>query len=89
MNKFDSIRPYNDEEVNNVLINLSNNRRFLKMLFTTGKFDHIRFLPFSRKILSYMFKRQIRHNTGQNPDINYQMLDLKNWMLKSKIVAHN
>ena len=23
-------------------------------------------------------KRQIRHNTGQNPDINYQMLDLKN-----------
>ncbi len=61
MNKFDSIRPYNDEEVNNVLINLSNNRRFLKMLFTTGKFDHIRFLPFSRKILSYMFKRQIRH----------------------------
>ena len=61
MDKFNSIRPYNDEEVNNVLIDLSNNRRFLKMLFTTGKFDHVRYLPFSRKILSYLLKRRIKN----------------------------
>ena len=60
MDKFNSIRPYNDEEVNNVLIDLSNNRRFLKMLFTTGKFDHVRYLPFSRKILSHLLKRRIK-----------------------------
>ncbi len=33
VNKFDSIRPYLDNEVNKVLVDLSNNRRFLKMLF--------------------------------------------------------
>ena len=60
MDKFNSIRPYNDEEVNNVLIDLSNNRRFLKMLFTTGKFDHVRYLPFSRKILSHLLKKRIK-----------------------------
>ena len=59
MDKFNSIRPYNDEEVNNVLIDLSNNRRFLKMLFTTGKFDHIRYLPFARKILSHLLKKRV------------------------------
>ncbi len=61
MDKFDSIRPYNDTEANNVLIDLSNNRRFLKMLFTTGEFDHIRYLPFSRKILSYFLKKRIKN----------------------------
>ena len=61
MDKFDSIRPYNDTEANNVLIDLSNNRRFLKMLFTTGEFDHIRYLPFSRKILSYLLKKRIKN----------------------------
>ena len=60
MDKFNSIRPYNDEEVNNVLIDLSNNRRFLKMLFTTGKFDYVRYLPFSRKILSHLLKKRIK-----------------------------
>ena len=60
MDKFNSIRPYNDEEVNNVLIDLSNNRRFLKMLFTTGKFDHIRYLPFARKILSHLLKKRVK-----------------------------
>ena len=59
MDKFNSIRPYNDKEVNNVLIDLSNNRRFLKMLFTTGKFDHIRYLPFARKILSHLLKKRV------------------------------
>ena len=60
MDKFNSIRPYNDEEVNNVLIDLSNNRRFLKMLFTTGKFDHIRYLPFARKIISHLLKKRVK-----------------------------
>ena len=61
MNKFDSIRPYKDNEVNDVLIRLSNNRRFLKMLFSSGKFNHIRYLPFSRKILSYALKNKIKN----------------------------
>ena len=69
MKKFDSIRPYQDEEVNQVLINLSNNRRFLKMLFSTGRFNKIRFIPFSRKILSFVLKNKVKNI---NTVIEYQ-----------------
>ena len=69
MKKFDSIRPYQDEEVNQVLINLSNNRRFLKMLFSTGRFNKIRFVPFSRKILSFVLKNKVKNI---NTVIEYQ-----------------
>ena len=41
MNKFDSIRPYHDNEVNSVLIKLTNNRRFLKMLLETGEYKNV------------------------------------------------
>ena len=61
MSKFDSIRPFNDNEVNDVLSHLSNNRRFLKMLFATGRFNLIRYLPFSRKILSFFLKNKIKN----------------------------
>ena len=61
MKKFDSIRPYHDDEVHQVLIDLSNNRRFLKMLFYTGRFNKIRYLPFSRKVLSLVLKNRIKN----------------------------
>jgi len=61
VSKFDSIRPFNDNEVNDVLTHLSNNRRFLKMLFATGRFNLIRYLPFSRKILSFSLKNKIKN----------------------------
>ena len=61
MKKFDSIRPYHDDEVHQVLIDLSNNRRFLKMLFSTGRFNKIRYLPFSRKVLSLVLKNRIKN----------------------------
>tara|TARA_Y100000748_G_scaffold150764_1_gene126069 strand:- start:80 stop:1192 length:1113 start_codon:yes stop_codon:yes gene_type:complete len=61
VNKFDSIRPYLDNEVNKVLIDLSNNRRFLKMLFETGEYKHIKYLPFSRKILGYLIRNKIKN----------------------------
>ena len=71
MNKFDSIRPYNDNEVNDVLSQLSSNRRFLKMLFATGKFNQIRYFPFSRKILSLVLKNRIKNINDVN---SYQNL---------------
>ncbi len=71
MNKFDSIRPYNDNEVNDVLSQLSSNRRFLKMLFATGKFNKIRYLPFSRKLLSLVLKNRIKNINDVN---SYQNL---------------
>ena len=72
MNKFDSIRPFNDNEVNDVLSHLSNNRRFLKMLFATGKFNLIRYLPFSRKILSYALKNKIKNiDNERKPSSTY------------------
>ena len=61
MSKFDSIRPYLDSEVNKVLIDLSNNRRFLKMLFETGEYKHIKYLPFSRKVLGYLLRTKIKN----------------------------
>ena len=61
VNKFDSIRPYLDNEVNKVLIDLSNNRRFLKMLFETGEYKHIKYLPFSRKALGYLLRNKIKN----------------------------
>ena len=71
MNKFDSIRPYNDNEVNDVLSQLSSNRRFLKMLFATGKFNQIRYFPFSRKLLSLVLKNRIKNINDVN---SYQNL---------------
>jgi len=71
VNKFDSIRPYNDNEVNDVLSQLSSNRRFLKMLFATGKFNQIRYLPFSRKLLSLVLKNRIKNINDVN---SYQNL---------------
>ncbi len=66
MKKFDSIRPYHDDEVHQVLIDLSNNRRFLKMLFSTGRFNKIRYLPFSRKVLSFVLKNRIKNIKSVN-----------------------
>ena len=61
MNKFDSIRPYQDNEVNSVLIELANNRRFLKMLLETDKFRNIKYMPLSRKLLSMILKNKIKN----------------------------
>ena len=71
MKKFDSIRPYHDDEVHQVLIDLSNNRRFLKMLFSTGRFNKIRYLPFPRKVLSFVLKNRIKNINDVN---SYQNL---------------
>ena len=60
MNKFDSIRPYTDNEVNEVLVDLSNNRRFLKMLFANGEYSYLRLLPFSRKILGFILRNKVK-----------------------------
>ena len=60
MKKFDSIRPYFDSEVSQVLTELSDNRRFLKMLLSSGGFNRLRFLPFSRKILNIFLKNRIK-----------------------------
>ena len=60
MNKFDSIRPYTDNEVNEVLLDLSNNRRFLKMLFANGEYSYLRLLPFSRKILGFILRNKVK-----------------------------
>ena len=61
MKKFDSIRPYYDQEVHDVLINLSNNRRFLKTLLETDQYRYLKHIPFSRKILSMILKSKVKN----------------------------
>tara|TARA_B100000575_G_scaffold66171_1_gene50844 strand:+ start:6157 stop:7266 length:1110 start_codon:yes stop_codon:yes gene_type:complete len=59
VNKFNSIRPYEDAEVKEVLTNLCKNRRFLKTIFATGEYKILQTLPFSRKILSLVLQKKI------------------------------
>ncbi len=60
MDKFISIRPYKDNEVQKILLDLCSNRRFLKMLLETGEYRFIKHLPFSRKILSSILRKKIK-----------------------------
>ena len=69
MNKFDSIRPYNDGEVSSVLKSLCEDNDFLKTVALMQQFKHLQYLPFSKKILSLLLKNKIK---GINSIKGYQ-----------------
>ena len=60
MNKFDSIRPYNDGEVSSVLKSLCEDKDFLNTVALMQQFKHFQYLPFSKKILSILLKNKIK-----------------------------
>ena len=69
MNKFDSIRPYNDGEVSSVLKSLCEDNDFLNTVALMQQFKHLQYLPFSKKILSLLLKNKIK---GINSIKGYQ-----------------
>ena len=61
MNKFDSIRPYKDHEVNEVLKNLCRNKELIKVLLASKKYPFIAKLPLSKKIISLILINKVKN----------------------------
>ena len=61
MNKFDSIRPYQDHEVNNTLKKLSFDRNIIDTILDTNTYPLIKKLPFSRGLISLMLWMKVRN----------------------------
>ena len=61
MNKFDSIRPYQDHEVNNTLKKLSFDRNIIDTILDTNTYPLIKKLPFSIGLISLMLWMKVRN----------------------------
>ena len=60
LNKFDSIRPYQDHEVNSTLRNLAFDKDIINTIIDTKSYPLINKLPFSRAILSWILWMRVR-----------------------------
>ena len=61
MNKFDSIRPYKDEEVNKVILELCNNKNVIKAAIASSKYSFIKKIPFSKLLMSIFLKNRFKN----------------------------
>ena len=64
MNKFDSIRPYEDSEVEAVLSSLSSNANVIRALIDSFDSNLISLLPFKEKIISLYLKHKTKNITS-------------------------
>ena len=60
MNKFDSIRPYQDQEVNSTLRKLAFDKDIVNTIIDTKSYPLINKLPFSRMLISLMLWIRVR-----------------------------
>ena len=60
MNKFDSIRPYKDNEVKPVLTSLCNNPDIIKVVLASKNYPLLAHLPFRNRLISYLLKNRIK-----------------------------
>ena len=51
MNKFDSIRPFGDDEIKDILLSLSKNETILKLFIKSSNLGSLANLPFVRWFL--------------------------------------
>ena len=70
MNKFDSIRPYEDSEVEAVLSSLCSNVNVIRALIDSSDSSLISLLPFKEKIISLYLK----HKTKMRVDLRITCL---------------
>ena len=61
MNKFDSIRPYEDSEVQEVLSDLCSNANVISALIDSFDSSLISLLPFKEKIISFYLNRKTKN----------------------------
>ena len=61
MNKFDSIRPYEDSEVEAVLSSLCSNVNVIRALIDSSDSSLISLLPFKEKIISLYLKHKTKN----------------------------
>ena len=66
MNKFDSIRPYEDSEVEEVLSSLCSNANVISALIDSFDSSLISLLPFKEKIISFYLKRKTKNINSRN-----------------------
>ena len=60
MSKFDSIRPYYDEEVNEVLKTVVADPNVINAVLSFGGYKVIKKLPFASTIISFLLKNKIK-----------------------------
>ena len=61
MSKFDSIRPYHDDEVNEVLKTLVADPNMINAVLSFGGYKAIKKLPFASTIISFLLKNKIKN----------------------------
>ena len=61
MNKFDSIRPYKDDEVKSVLSNLCNDSNIVKAFLSLNKTRAFNYLPFKHFLVTYYLKNKVKN----------------------------
>mgnify|MGYP000105761134 FL=1 len=64
MNKFDSIRPYEDSEVEEVLSSLCSNINVIRALIDSTDSSLMSLLPFKEKIISLYLKHKTKNITS-------------------------
>ena len=60
MSKFDSIRPYNDEEVSDILRELISNNDFIDIYFEANQSKFIQKLPFKHSLARLVLSNKIK-----------------------------
>ena len=77
MQRFDSIRPYTDSEVQSVLQQLSINNDVVKAFISVSKYKYLAKIPFSRLLISKILQNKIKdiHTVKEYQSIFKNLVD--------------
>ena len=83
MSKFDSIRPYEDHEVEKVLLDLAKDKDVIKTILTVNKNKWLQNIPMIEKLVSLFLRRKIKNIKttllldSKNEEAMYILIDLE------------
>ena len=61
MSKFDSIRPYEDHEVEKVLLELTKDKDVIKTILTVNKSKWLQNIPMIEKLVAFFLRRKTKN----------------------------
>jgi hypothetical protein len=61
VSKFDSIRPYEDREVEKVLIDLTKDKDVIKTILTVNKNKWLQNIPMIEKLVAFFLRRKTKN----------------------------